>query len=161
MGAIRSSLRDWCSEMGIRRAVAEVALARRRHLLGDQARRQLWPGPPDWASTQPPLRCVAARIASLPRIDPANSFPESGGGRPPRLGASPSPFGYPLVPAHARRIIGLTMHDWRWTNRSVALRSGDSDPVDAITEKARRPGPAGVRTANGERGGANVRGARR
>ncbi|MYB05046.1 MAG: ImmA/IrrE family metallo-endopeptidase [Gemmatimonadetes bacterium] len=30
------------------------------------------------------------------------------------------------------------MHDWRWTNRSVALLAGDSDPVDAITEKARR-----------------------
>ena len=30
------------------------------------------------------------------------------------------------------------MHDWRWTNRSVALLSGDSDPVDAITEKATR-----------------------
>ena len=30
------------------------------------------------------------------------------------------------------------MHDWRWTNPSVALLSGDSDPVSAITERARR-----------------------
>ena len=30
------------------------------------------------------------------------------------------------------------MHDWRWTNRSVALLAGDSDPVDAVTERARR-----------------------
>ena len=30
------------------------------------------------------------------------------------------------------------MYDWRWTNRSVALMAGDSDPVDAISEKARR-----------------------
>ena len=30
------------------------------------------------------------------------------------------------------------MHDWRWTNRSVAVMAGDSDPVDAISEKARR-----------------------
>ena len=29
------------------------------------------------------------------------------------------------------------MHDWRWTNRSVALLAGDKDPVDAITQKAR------------------------
>ena len=30
------------------------------------------------------------------------------------------------------------MHDWTWTNRSVALMAGDSDPVDAISRKARR-----------------------
>lgn len=31
----------------------------------------------------------------------------------------------------------LTMRDWRWTNRSVALLAADADPVDVITEKAR------------------------
>ena len=30
------------------------------------------------------------------------------------------------------------MHDWRWTNRSVALMAGDTDPVDAISDKARK-----------------------
>ena len=30
------------------------------------------------------------------------------------------------------------MHDRRWTNRSAALLAGDSEPVDAITEQARR-----------------------
>ena len=29
------------------------------------------------------------------------------------------------------------MHDWKWTNQSVALLAGDSDPVATITEKAR------------------------
>ncbi len=30
------------------------------------------------------------------------------------------------------------MHDWTWTNRSVALMAGDSDPVDAISKRARK-----------------------
>ena len=37
-----------------------------------------------------------------------------------------------------KEVSEFPMHDWIWTNRSVALMAGNSDPVDAISEKARR-----------------------
>ncbi len=144
-GLVGSSLRRGPSTGTARSAVLAVrprdALDRSRRfaVVTPASARHTWPSLRPRAGAGPLRNATGAESLPLQKRPRANRVPRFGWTRNSRQdwGATLT-IRLSLIGAHARRVCESTMHDWRWTNRSVALMAGDTDPVDAISDKARK-----------------------